>query len=435
MRGAVHDRRRALQSRATASRFHEPRTARISATCRTSTRRPPASCKFEFLLPGVTLDGHERDCSTATARRSSFTPRATTTSPIRRATRAARIACGVIVAAAERCTSRTSRSSGTSRGGSSRCVTCSARPTPSRCRMAELLALADDDARERWDSLRLGYTESLGLPGAARGDRVALSGPRRRRRHHVRRRRGRRVSRDARAARTPAITRSSSGRRISRCTRSRGRSARRSRSFRSIRATGRSTSTPSRRRCGRTRASSSSTFRTARPARSSSRDQFARLVVDRRAARRASVLRRGVSVSRAQRAARSPPAAERSERAHQPRRDVEGVRPRRRSHRLDRDARSRAARAARGAQGLHDDLQRAPSEILALIALRARETVSRAHERDHSRQSRDARRVLRAQRRAVRVGPAARRQRRAFPSISAATSTSSRPSSSSAKAC
>src|SRR3954454_16713805 len=30
--------------------------------------------------------------------------------------------------------------------------------------LAELLALADDDARERWHSLRLGYTESLGLP-------------------------------------------------------------------------------------------------------------------------------------------------------------------------------------------------------------------------------------------------------------------------------
>lgn len=28
----------------------------------------------------------------------------------------------------------------------------------------EVLALADDDARRRWDSLRLGYTESLGLP-------------------------------------------------------------------------------------------------------------------------------------------------------------------------------------------------------------------------------------------------------------------------------
>ena len=28
----------------------------------------------------------------------------------------------------------------------------------------ELLALADDDSRERWTSLTLGYTESLGLP-------------------------------------------------------------------------------------------------------------------------------------------------------------------------------------------------------------------------------------------------------------------------------
>ena len=30
--------------------------------------------------------------------------------------------------------------------------------------LAELLAMADDDARERWSALRLGYTESLGLP-------------------------------------------------------------------------------------------------------------------------------------------------------------------------------------------------------------------------------------------------------------------------------
>jgi aspartate/methionine/tyrosine aminotransferase len=31
-------------------------------------------------------------------------------------------------------------------------------------RLPELLALADDDARARWDNLNLGYTESLGLP-------------------------------------------------------------------------------------------------------------------------------------------------------------------------------------------------------------------------------------------------------------------------------
>jgi aspartate/methionine/tyrosine aminotransferase len=35
---------------------------------------------------------------------------------------------------------------------------------PDTMSMAELLALADDDARRRWDDLRLGYTESLGLP-------------------------------------------------------------------------------------------------------------------------------------------------------------------------------------------------------------------------------------------------------------------------------
>src|SRR3954463_4069411 len=30
--------------------------------------------------------------------------------------------------------------------------------------LAETLALADDDSRSRWESLRLGYSESLGLP-------------------------------------------------------------------------------------------------------------------------------------------------------------------------------------------------------------------------------------------------------------------------------
>ena len=41
--------------------------------------------------------------------------------------------------------------------------------------LAELLALADDDSLRRWDSLELGYTESLGPSGAARGDRAAVS--------------------------------------------------------------------------------------------------------------------------------------------------------------------------------------------------------------------------------------------------------------------
>ena len=39
--------------------------------------------------------------------------------------------------------------------------------------MSELLAMADDDARDRWESLRLGYTESLGLP-ALRNEVAAL---------------------------------------------------------------------------------------------------------------------------------------------------------------------------------------------------------------------------------------------------------------------
>jgi aspartate/methionine/tyrosine aminotransferase len=39
--------------------------------------------------------------------------------------------------------------------------------------MSELLNMADDDARQRWESLRLGYTESLGLP-ALRSEIAAL---------------------------------------------------------------------------------------------------------------------------------------------------------------------------------------------------------------------------------------------------------------------
>jgi len=38
--------------------------------------------------------------------------------------------------------------------------------------LAEVLEMADDDARERWTSLRLGYTESLGLPAL----RAAIAG-------------------------------------------------------------------------------------------------------------------------------------------------------------------------------------------------------------------------------------------------------------------
>lgn len=40
-------------------------------------------------------------------------------------------------------------------------------------RLSDLLALADDDARRRWDDLQLGYTESLGLP-ALRDEIAAL---------------------------------------------------------------------------------------------------------------------------------------------------------------------------------------------------------------------------------------------------------------------
>src|SRR4051812_8199057 len=35
---------------------------------------------------------------------------------------------------------------------------------PESMSMVELLSLADDDAQSRWGELRLGYTESLGLP-------------------------------------------------------------------------------------------------------------------------------------------------------------------------------------------------------------------------------------------------------------------------------
>ena len=37
--------------------------------------------------------------------------------------------------------------------------------------LVELLALADADGRQRWNDLRLGYTESLGLPAL----RVAIA--------------------------------------------------------------------------------------------------------------------------------------------------------------------------------------------------------------------------------------------------------------------
>ena len=42
--------------------------------------------------------------------------------------------------------------------------------------LAEALALADDETRALWDALSLGYTETAGLPAAARGDRRALPG-------------------------------------------------------------------------------------------------------------------------------------------------------------------------------------------------------------------------------------------------------------------
>lgn len=104
--------------------------------------------------------------------------------------------------------------------------------------LADLLALADDDSLRRWNSLKLGYTESLGLPalrdeiarlyrdldaddiitfaGAEEGVFLAM--------HAL-----------LRAVTTPW----SCGRRISRCTRWRDRSVHPSRWSRSIRVTGR----------------------------------------------------------------------------------------------------------------------------------------------------------------------------------------------------
>jgi hypothetical protein len=35
---------------------------------------------------------------------------------------------------------------------------------PEAMRLPELLALADDDGRRRWEELWLGYTESAGMP-------------------------------------------------------------------------------------------------------------------------------------------------------------------------------------------------------------------------------------------------------------------------------
>ena len=54
--------------------------------------------------------------------------------------------------------------------------------------MRELLAYADDEMRELWDGLVLGYTETLGVAAAAPGDRSALRDARGRRRDRRRRR-------------------------------------------------------------------------------------------------------------------------------------------------------------------------------------------------------------------------------------------------------
>ena len=56
--------------------------------------------------------------------------------------------------------------------------------------MAELLALADDEARDLWDGLTLGYTESTGHPLLRREIARAVRRHRARRGPDVRRRRG-----------------------------------------------------------------------------------------------------------------------------------------------------------------------------------------------------------------------------------------------------
>ena len=68
--------------------------------------------------------------------------------------------------------------------------------------LAELLALADDDGRERWETLTLGYTETYGLPALREEIAATYDGRRARRRAVLRRRRGRPLPGDADAART-----------------------------------------------------------------------------------------------------------------------------------------------------------------------------------------------------------------------------------------
>ena len=133
--------------------------------------------------------------------------------------------------------------------------TCSARRTPSRWSMGELLALADDDARAAVGFAATRLHRVARTAGAARRDRAAVSGTRPPTTSSRSPAPRRACSCACTRCSARAITPSSCGRRISRCTKSRARSARRSRSCRSTRATGRSTSTPSPRRCGRTRKS------------------------------------------------------------------------------------------------------------------------------------------------------------------------------------
>ena len=73
--------------------------------------------------------------------------------------------------------------------------------------LAELLALADDQDRDAFENLSLGYTETFGDPALREAIAADLRAGRRRRRHLLRRRRGSPLPGDERPARTPATTR------------------------------------------------------------------------------------------------------------------------------------------------------------------------------------------------------------------------------------
>ena len=258
-------------------------------------------------------------------------------------------------------------------------------------RLAELLALADDDCRRRWESLEPRLHRIAGLP-ALRDEIATLyawldppttSSPSPARRKAC-------SSRCTRCS-ARAITRSSHGRPTSRCTKWRDRSAP---TVTLVPLNPRDWSLDVGRRRRRDAAEHARHRRqlAAQP--------------DRRAALAGATCSRLLAIAELHGAhlfsdevyrflehgAPPPPAGrERSRPRRQPWRHVEGVRAGRIAHRLDRDARSVAPRPTRGAQGLHDDLQRAPSEILVAHRAPRPRAGARAIARNHRDESGRAR--------------------------------------------